>query len=946
MTLAMAAPDRRLVELERALEKAGFRGEVGLDFASRQASSTDNSVYQIVPDAVIAPRDAEDVALLMRVLNGAAFTGLAVTARGGGTGTNGQSLNRGVVVDFRRFMHRVLDIDPAGEWVEVEPGIVLDDLNQQIAHTGRFFAPNTSTSNRCTVGGMASTDASGKGSRIYGKTADNVLGLELVLASGQRLDSAVPAPGWAEPMLAAVAAGCDAGRAPLLARVPQLSRRFSGLDLERARPDGQRLEWWRLPIGAEGTLGLITRLRLRLVPKPAHTLLSVLAFDSFPNVLAATRRLLRSDPLAIEVMDEWVQQLAQQAGLLDNLPEVLRGSGAEAPVYAFVEFAGDDAEELRRRAAACTAEAAGLPGYRAAMTTENAAEIAHLWSVRSASVGLLGASADARRPIAFVEDCVVPPENLAAFVAEFGAVLRRHGLRYGIYGHADVGCLHVRPALDMDDEADRKRYKAVSDAVFETVTRHGGIFWGEHGKGIRGDYLEAFVGPEAFAAFRAIKRAFDPPNRFNPGKLMAESGARYTVSGAPLRQARAAPDDPMAKAFECNGNALCLTYAARMPMCPSFKISAELKHSPKGRAEALRGLQQAKRDGVATAAMESDVYEALAGCLGCKACAGACPTHVDIPEMRSHFLADYHQRHRRPLADHLAIWMERLSPWGDRLRGPLRLATALPFYGWLGKAAGMVDLPRVARGARALGVPKFRPGMGIEGRGVLLVQDPFTNLFDAEAISDMARGLTALGYAPLLLPLLPAGKAAHVKGDRAGFRRQAERLRAHLVAAAGHGLPLVGVDPAFVYMLRSEYRRAGLDDLPKVLAVEEFLLAEHAEGRSLRRAAPGPKVTLLLHCTERSLRPAARADWKRVFDLLGLVAEVPEAGCCGMAGMFGHEQRHQDWSRGLYDLSWRGAVAGAEQVAATGFSCRCQIGRLDSRPAATPLGLIAARLGA
>ena len=940
-------PGRGVSALIAALGAAGFRGEASVDFASRFAASTDNSVYQIVPQAVVAPRDADDVALLMTVMARPQFAALSVTARGGGTGTNGQSLNGGVVVDFRRFMHRILAIDAAAGWVEVEPGIVLDDLNQQIAHSGLFFAPNTSTSNRCTVGGMASTDASGKGSRIYGKTADNVLGLELVLASGQRLASDAPAPNWAAPMLEQIGRACDAGRGPLLARIPRLSRRFSGLDLERARPDCDTLEWWRLIIGAEGTLGLVTRLRLRLVPRPATSLLCVIAFDSFARVLDATGALLDSEPLAIEVMDEWVLRLAREAGLLDNLPATLRGEGGRSPVYAFVEFAGDDVTELRRRMTHCVDVAAGLPGYLLSHATEDAREIAHLWSVRAASVGLLGGSKDRRRPISFVEDCVVPPERLASFVADFTAILTRHGLDFGMYGHADVGCLHIRPALDMDDTGDRQRYKAISDAVFDAVTRHGGIFWGEHGKGIRGDYLERFVGPEVFAAFRAIKAAFDPHNRLNPGKLMAERGARYTVSGAPLRTVHAPAGDPLEKAFACNGNALCLNYAASTPMCPSFKISAELRHSPKGRAEALRGLRQAQRAGAATPAMERDVYEAMSGCLGCNSCAGQCPTHVDVPEMRSHFLVKYHKRHARPLSDFAMLWLERFATLVDRLRPILRLMSALPLYRWAGSALGLVDLPRISHGAAQLGVPVVAANASRTRslRPVLLVQDPFTSLFDGGAVASIARGLTALGYEPRALPMRPAGKAAHVKGDRTGFERQARRLRVHLQQAAEEKVPLVGVDPAFIYMLRCEYPKAGFSDLPEVLSAEEFLLRELAEGAAFPHAdGQAPPVTLFVHCTEKSLRPAAEGEWKSLFDALGIVVRIASVGCCGMAGAFGHERARQDWSRGLYDLSWRAQVEAADSVAATGFSCRCQIVRFGGRNAVHPLAVIADRV--
>lgn len=926
-----------------AIAATTFGGEVLSDNGARAAYSTDNSVYQIVPDLVVAPRDNGDVSILLEVLSRPDFAGLSVTGRGGGTGTNGQSLNRGIIVDFRRHMHRILDMDLKAGWVDVEPGIVLDDLNAQLANTGYFFAPTTSTSDRCTVGGMASTDASGKGSRIYGKTSDNVYGLEVALPGGHLLNSVDPIPHWAFDMLASVAAACDAGRAPLLARVPHLSRRFTGLDLERARPDSSTLDWWRLLIGAEGTLGLITRLRLKLTKKFTANRLGVIAFSGFFEALDATECLMTLEPLAIEVMDEWVQRLAQDAGLLDALPPKLRSDDGDPPVYAFVEFAGDDPEALDRAMTESLTLAQTLPGYRAAHAASDAAQIAQLWSVRAASVGLLGASKGKRRPVSFVEDCVVPPHRLGAFVKDVAAILASHGITYGIYGHADVGCLHLRPALDIDDPEDRVRYKAISDAVFDAATRHGGIFWGEHGKGIRGDYLEAFVGPEAFDAFGRIKAAFDPDGTFNPGKLMAPRAERYTVAGTTFRKTHS-QNATYEKAFACNGNALCLTYAVTTPMCPSFKVSADLRHSPKGRAEALRFLQQARAEGTVSSALEDDVFQTLDGCLGCKSCAGSCPTHVDIPEMRSFFLQEFYRDRRRPLVDHFVLALERFAGFAARLRPVLATVAATPLYNWAGRVLGLVDLPRPSSAAALKGIPIVKLadlGGLVQDRTVVLVQDPFTGLFDTQAIADIAEGLRKLKYRPVLLALQGHGKAAHVKGDRLGFMRQAESLCLTLNAAQVAQFPLIGIDPSLVYLLRSEYPKAGIKHVPKVQAIEEFLLAEVEAGRLAPiEASSSATATLFLHCTEKTLRPNAGREWVRLFEALGQTVRLAQTGCCGMSGLFGHEKRHLAWSQKLFEMSWRPALETANDAYATGFSCRCQAKRFGGRALRHPLTLL------
>lgn len=928
--------------LGTALRSAGFRGDIAADSATLAAASTDNSVYEITPEIVVSPRDAADVARLLALLDHPDYAGLPVTARGGGTGTNGQSLNTGVIVNFQRYMTRVLEMNLAERWVEVEPGIVLDDLNARLAGTGLFFAPDTSTSNRCTIGGMVGTDASGKGSRVYGKTSDNVLGLEVALAGGRMLDSSAPTPDWAAPLLRQVASACDSGRAALLARVPAIPRRFTGYDLERARPAPDRLEWWRLFVGAEGTLGLVTRVRLRLVPRLAHKRLVVLAFDGFAHALAAGPALLQHEPVAIEVLDEWVQRLARDAGLMDGLPASVRGGAGRPLAYSFVEIGADDADAADAAARALAAAAAALPGLLGRHVAGDAAEIAQLWSIRAAAVGLLGRGSGARRPVAFVEDCVVPVENLVPFVDGFDRIVRGHGLDYGIYGHVDVGCLHVRPALDVD--TDRDLLQRVSDAVYALTKAHGGIFWGEHGKGIRGAYLRDYVGETAYAAFQAIKLAFDPQGRFNPGKLVAANGPLMGIATTPFRPFNAPPHDPLAKAFACNGNAQCLNYTRTTPMCPSFKATGDLRQSPKGRADALRAWHRAEREGAADRHRRAaDLFAALDTCLGCKACASSCPVHVDIPAMKSHFLDAYYRTRRRPLADHAAMAVEALAPLLKRMR-PLVRVLAPPAFALAERLFGFVDLPQIAaRPLHGLGYPvaSFRAAAARSrpGNTVLVIEDAFTSVFDTEAVAAVCGGLEGLGYAPLIVTLPPGAKAAHVKGARRRFLNAARRQIEALRVLAGLGRPMVGVDPAYVLMLRQEYRETGLD-VPRVQLVEEFLAERAREGDAWPRLSAAPPRKLLLHCTEASLGVQPRRLWQQVFATLGLNVDIVDAGCCGMAGLFGHEARHQEISRTLFASSWAPALAGEAQVLATGFSCRCQVGRLSQATAVHPLAAI------
>ncbi|QIE45989.1 FAD-binding oxidoreductase [Pseudohalocynthiibacter aestuariivivens] len=925
-----------------ALKDAGFRGDAETDTALRAAMSTDNSFYSILPDLVVAPRDAEDVVCCLSVLDRAEFATIPVTARGGGTGTNGQSLNHGVVFDMRRYMTRLLAVDQTGEWADVEPGIVLDDLNAQLRSHNLFFAPETSSSTRCTLGGMLSTDASGKGSRIYGKTSDNLLGVEIARAQGL-VSSMALRPDWAAPMLDAAEQAARSGRQAFIDNTPKLNRRFTGYDLERACPENGGFEWWRLLPGSEGTLGPITRIRIKLRRLPAAKRLVLAGFSDLRSSLAVAEELLAFDPTAIEVLDERVQTLAREAGLLDKLPEVLRAEGNAGMAYAFIEFNGDDAEALDSRARACQTHLRQLPGFRAVYLSDTTEEIRKLWAIRSAGVGLLGKVKGRARPVSFVEDCVVPPDTLPEFLDGFLEILGRHGLDFGIYGHVDVGCLHIRPALDIDSREDRERLVQISNEVFALVNVHGGIFWGEHGKGVRGAYLEEWIGPKAYAALQAVKRAFDPSGRFNPGKLVATDTPVMGIGTTPFRPFNPSREgDPLEKAFQCNGNAQCLSYAATTPMCPSFKATQDLRYSPKGRADALRSWHR-QQDADRLDVEETDLLDTLDTCLGCKACASSCPVQVDIPTMRAAFYARYYAERRRPLADRAMLLAERFSPWIMRVAPLARPVWPLVRRG-VERTLSMADLPERI----AAPLPRswyVSPGELCRGdlppRTVLLTMDWFTALYDGATQRDFFRGFEALGYRPYFVPMTPLGKIAGDLGDRKAFAGMAARHRDRLQAAAATGAPLLGIDPAYVMALRQDYQRQGLV-APIVLLPQEFLAAQVRTGVTFPKL--GGKADLFVHCTEATGVSGAREDWQVFFAALGMSIRTPETGCCGMAGIFGHRERHQRMSRKLFDLSWQAPLSSGTEAVATGFSCRCQAARFGGRPLRHPLGLVADRL--
>lgn len=955
----------------RSLASEGFCGDVSDAAAQRLLAATDNSVYQVRPALVVHPRRADDLNALVRAARATPGPTVPLTARGGGTGTNGQSLTRGVVVDLSRHMNRIGAFDPAARTVTVEPGVVLDQLNATLAPHGLFFPPSVSTASRATIGGMVATDASGKGSRIYGKTSAWIESLDVVLSDGT--DWTVRAMPIEEAE--AIARRPDLvgalhrtvlrivrDKAEAIDRVfPDLNRSLTGYNLKGVlRPDGV-FDLSFLLAGSEGTLALTKSITLRLARVPKLKALVVARYASFDTALRDVRRLLPAGPSAIEVLDDKVLALAAQDILWTGIEGVL-GGAAPAPVMGlnFIEFVGDDEAALAASLAEAQALLAASP-HRAMDWTlsRDAATIRQLWLLREKSVGLLGRLGGTRQGTAFVEDTAVPPESLADYVADFRAILDRHGLGYGMFGHADVGCLHVRPALDMRDPADARMIRLVSDEVAALTKSYGGLLWGEHGRGFRGEFSPLFFGPELYPALEEIKAAFDPADMFNPGKLVSPNGRGRVdrIDAVPMRgEADRTIDAERAAAYDralaCNGNAACHSWALSEPMCPSYKATRDRVQSPKGRAAMLREwarLSSERDRGVAVAAeLETVTIElkaTLDTCLSCQACTSQCPVKVDVPAMRSRFLSDYHRTRPRPLRDRAMGRMEQALPLARRFpRLANALLSAAPVRRALHRRLGLVDLPalRPAHAARSTKAPAA-------ARKVVLLRDSFTASFDGAVHDAAVRVLVRLGYEVVSSPIWENGKAEHVLGfgDRFGAKaRRAQALRRRLAAG---GAALVSLDAATGLLFEREYQAYAPDaDAPPVRAIEAFLAEALDRGELAASLAPaGEEIRLHLHCTERTARPETGETWRRVLGHFGLAASAPALGCCGMAGLFGHEAEHAALSRAIFDQSWAPALDGRapETILATGFSCRCQTKRFAGFRPVHPIEAIASRLG-
>ena len=955
LSTIQAPADPRLYRFRQTLFASGFEGDMEDGLGAREVASTDNSIYRVLPRAVVYPRSSADVNRIVRAAIADPEAPLALCARGGNTGTNGQSLSEGVIVDFARHMNTItrIDVNAGGGTVTVEPGVVLDQLNAKLAEHGLFFPPMVSTASRATIGGMVATDASGKGSRLYGKTSDYIEALDVVLANGEdwtvrpmtRADA--ERIGLREDTVGAVhreAVRIALENAEEIERVfPDMNRGLTGYNLQKMyERDSDRFYLAPLLSGSEGTLAITTSITLRVMPKPTTKALVVVRYDSFDGGLRDVERLLKADPVAVEIIDDKILDVARTDVIWHGISALL-GDEPQRPIKAisFIEFAGD-AAQVASGISALEALLADSPAevldWKIARDTRL---ISRLWGLREKAVGLLARLGEGRQGVAFVEDTAVPPSQLADYVADFRAILDRYGLKYGMFGHADVGCLHVRPLMDLKDSQQAALIRPVSDAVAKLTKSYGGLLWGEHGRGFRGEYSPFFFGPKLYPEVERLKRAFDPANILNPGKLATSDPAAplSRIDAVPFRGAldKTIPvvlQSEFDRAVACNGNGACFSWDALDAMCPSYKATRDRAQSPKGRAALLR--TWARLSSLPSTPefreIEAATARSLASCLSCKACTTLCPVNVDVPSMKSRFLDRYHAQHLRPTRHYLLAQLEKMLALGRAIAPPLNALTQSRTVSKLLKTTvGLVDLPRFepAQTRKLPPVATLDSLSGSMERTVILVEDTFTSSFEGRLVETAADLLTTLGYRVLRLPPRANGKALHVLGFRKAFAATARRQVQAIEQYEVQGATPVGLDAATSLMYEHEYQEF-TNSKVRVLGIEALLVRDIDAGRWSRSDVGGERsYRLFSHCTEQSLRPQTAESWQAIFRHFGMSATPVRTGCCGMAGMFGHEHENQPISRRLFDLSWRDALAtDPAGVLATGFSCRCQVKRL------------------
>jgi len=967
--------------LERETE-----AEVLFDSFSRGRYSTDASIYQIEPLGVTVPKTRADVAAIMEI---AAQEGIPVLPRGGGTSQCGQTVGEALVVDVAKYLNQVLDFDSQSRTAWVEPGLVLDHLNAVLKPHGLWFPVDVSTGSRATIGGMAGNNSCGARSIRYGPMRDNVRAIDAVLTNGTEMRFGEVSDNTSGATQTAaqeelVSRMLDIGRreaGEIKEQFPDLMRRVGGYNIDALTPGGARRGSWsqstvgrpqthpnlaHLLVGSEGSLAFSTRIQLDLQPLPAHKALGVCHFPTFHAAMESAQHIVKLEPAAVELVDRTMIELSRDIAMFRPVVEqFVRG---KPDAILLVEFAGDDGDEQLRRLKQL-GELMGDLGFPGdAVEVTNPAFQKDIWEVRKSGLNIMMSMKGDGKPISFIEDCAVALEDLAEYTARLTDVFHRHGTTGTWYAHASVGCLHVRPILNLKQEADATKMRAIAEEAFAMVREYKGSHSGEHGDGlVRSEFHEPMFGTRMIRTFEEVKGAFDPTGLMNPGKIVnpPRMDDRSLFRFKPGYRV-----PPLETVFDwspwggfggavemCNNNGACRKSPAGV-MCPSFRATGDERHLTRGRANTLR---LAISGQLGPAALTSDhMLDTMKLCVGCKGCKRECPTGVDMARMKIEFLHHYRARHGLRLFDRLVAYLPRYAPLASRFGWLLNLRNSISGLAWLGQMlAGFSAARKLPHWHAKPFQPKAMELGDPAGPEVVFWTDTFNTYFEPENARAAVRVLAAGGY-HILMPRaadggrpLCCGRTFLSAGLVDEAKKEASRSLEALRPFIARGIPIIGLEPSCLLTLRDEFLAMGLGNDAKALSthailLEEFLAAEMESGRLNIDLNPQPKGRALLHghCHQKAFD--AMSDVEKVLGLVPeLEIETVESSCCGMAGAFGYEVENQEVSMRMGELSLFPSVRDQNPdclIVADGTSCRHQIADGTGRQAVHVVRILDAAL--
>lgn len=925
--------------------------QVKFDTMTRLLYSTDASNYQIMPIGVTFPRHVED---LIAIHETAQRHQVPILPRGGGSSLAGQTVGAALVIDCSRYLRRVRQINADTQSVIAEAGLILGQLNQQLAPLDLMFGPDPASAERATIGGCVGNNSTGAHSIVYGMTADHIRRLEVILPDGERvwLDADHPKLNQIRTKVSQIV---TEHQAEIASRYPQTFRTVAGYALNKIDPDNVNLNW--LFAGSEGSLGTIVSVELGLVARPpvSHKRLALVHFDSLRASLEATPRILEVNPSAIELLDKFLMDKTRQHIDYSRRLTFVEGDPA---VVLIVEFVGDSARELDHHIENLKGVLSRL-GHTGSITYANTPkEQSNVWEVRKAGLGLLLSQRGDAKPIAFVEDAAIPVEQLADYVSDMERLIESEGTTYAIYAHASAGCLHIRPLVNLKTDTGRRQYRNLGEGMTELALKYGGTITGEHGQGLaRGEFIRRQFGDSLYGAFEEVKRLFDPDNRMNPGKIIditpmddpatLRFTPDYQVIHVNTRFDWSLDGGLNGAAEMCNGSGVCRKEDSGT-MCPSYMATLDEAHATRGRANALR---HSMTGNIPEGLASHDVKAVFDLCLSCKACKAECPSTVDVARMKSEFLASYHDHHGTPLTTRLFGNIHQVNKLGSVFP---RLSNF------------MLTNPVGLLGAKLIGLPTERPlptyaaqrfsrlpaGHYSEPDGILVI-DTFTEYNHPEIGEAIVKVAQAMG-AKLNVMRLPGQGCCGRPAMSKGLLDQAKRMANANIDHLRHqdNTPLIFLEPSCQSAFTDDYlglvdrhlqpdaqRLAGLCH-----SAEEWLLAQMVDKGDRLHWDNHPRQILFHgHCHQKALwgTDATRMLLEQIPQ--ATVQEIP-SGCCGVAGSFGYE--HYEVSQKIANDRLLPTIRQHPQaiVVAPGTSCRAQI-QDNGHPVWHPVEVIGQALG-
>ena len=956
-----------------------IEGEVRFDRYSRILYSTDASVWQIEPLGAVIPRHHGDVRSLLQFC---ARHQIPVLPRGGATSLSGQTVGHAVHIDFAKYMHGILETNLEEEWVRVQPGVVQEQLGRHLRALGYQFGPNTSSASRGTIGGMVGNNSAGSHSIVYGKTIDHVLELRCVFADGSdawlrpvgggdlatlgRGDGFLPSLYRELPRIGA------AYRDEILQRFPKILRRVSGYNLDELVRNGDRfgagystepgpLNLSRVIVGCEGTLAVVTEAKLRIVRSPSAKGILVVNYRSVFDAVASTEEIMSTGPSAAELIDEFVLNNARaNPAFASKLDWAARDAQAVMVVEYYGEARVEIAAKLDRLQRLLSAKGIGY-GY---VRVTDLAKQAEIWGVRKEALGILMSVKGDHKPIAFVEDPAVPIEKMGRFLKEFRGILDKHDARGGYYGHASVGCLHVRPMVNLKDPAEVRKMASIAEEVFGIVMDYGGTMSGEHGDGLaRSRYNQWLFGDEIYRGFLELKNALDPQNILNPGKVVNAPdltedlrwGGEYRT--LPIQTSLDfSREGGFARAIEsCNGAGVCRKRKTGT-MCPSYHATMDEEHSTRGRANALRAALSGRLPPEEFTSHR--MHGVLDLCLACKACKTECPTNVDMAKIKYEWLSHYYREHGVPIQAKAFGRIESIYRIGSAVARAANWAGSFGPVKWMNEKFLHIDrrrsLPPFATETFRKWFARRVPGPRSGSRGAaVLLDDCFLNYNYPQVGKAAVEILEAAGYEVLLADKRCCGRPMLSKGLLEDARAAAEHNVREFDQYARRGIPVIGCEPSCLLTLRDEYRDLVRGKSADRVAshswmLDEFLVRLSGKGELHIDWRPGGNDVLFHgHCHQKAhIGSGPSLDALRL--VAGRTVREVDSGCCGMAGSFGFEKGHYEISRKIGAERLFPAVesAGREtEIAVSGVSCRQQIDHFTSRRARHVVEILRESLG-